>query len=137
MRASLGLLLLLVCACKDTRLTSGGCREDKDCGSPTSAYRCEAQSGLCYCRSDLACPGSQFCNGIGFRGRVGIFEMMIMNSEIRTLAFDRAPTNKVRKAAMAGGMKNLLQDGRLKVLNGVTTAEEIVKVAQIEGVVTT
>ena len=81
--------------------------------------------------------GCEYCNGIGFRGRVGIFEMMIMNSEIRTLAFDRAPTNKVRKAAMASGMKSLLQDGRLKVLNGVTPAEEIVKVAQIEGVVTT
>jgi type IV pilus assembly protein PilB len=81
--------------------------------------------------------GCEYCNGIGFRGRVGIFEMMIMNSEIRTLAFDRAPTNKVRKAAMASGMKSLLQDGRIKVLNGVTTAEEIVKVAQIEGVVTT
>jgi type IV pilus assembly protein PilB len=81
--------------------------------------------------------GCEYCNGIGFRGRVGIFEMMIMNNEIRTLAFDRAPTNKVRKAAMASGMKSLLQDGRLKVLNGVTTAEEIVKVAQIEGVVTT
>ena len=56
-----------------------------------------------------------------------------MNNEIRTLAFERAPTNKIRKAALASGMKSLLADGRLKVLNGVTTAEEIVKVAQVEG----
>ena len=62
--------------------------------------------------------------------------MMVMNTEIRTLAFDRAPTNHVRKAALASGMKSLLADGRLKVLNGVTTAEEIVKVAQVEGIVT-
>src|SRR5215210_5972568 len=80
--------------------------------------------------------GCEYCTGTGFRGRVGIFEMMIMNGEIRTLAFDRAPTNHVRKAAIASGMKTLLADGRLKVLNGVTTAEEIVKVAQVEGIVT-
>jgi type IV pilus assembly protein PilB len=80
--------------------------------------------------------GCDHCSGIGFRGRVGIFEMMVMNNEIRTLAFERAPTNKIRKAALAGGMKSLLADGRLKVLNGITTAEEIVKVAQVEGIVT-
>jgi len=62
--------------------------------------------------------------------------MMQMNSELRNLAFDRAPTNKIRKAALASGMKSLLVDGRLKVLAGTTTAEEIVKVAQVEGIIT-
>jgi type II secretory ATPase GspE/PulE/Tfp pilus assembly ATPase PilB-like protein len=80
--------------------------------------------------------GCDYCTGTGFRGRIGIFEMMTMNHEIRTLAFERAPTNRIRKAALAGGMKSLLADGRLKVLNGTTTAEEIVKVAQVEGVIT-
>jgi type II secretory ATPase GspE/PulE/Tfp pilus assembly ATPase PilB-like protein len=54
---------------------------------------------------------------------------------LRTLAFERSATNKIRQAALRGGMKSLLMDGRLKVLNGVTTAEEIVKVAQVEGVI--
>jgi type IV pilus assembly protein PilB len=80
--------------------------------------------------------GCEHCSGIGFRGRIGIFEMMVMNNELRTLAFERAATNKIRKAALASGMKSLLADGRIKVLNGVTTAEEIVKVAQVEGVIT-
>ena len=80
--------------------------------------------------------GCDHCTNTGFRGRVGIFEMMTMNSELRNLAFERSPTNKIRKAALAGGMKSLLMDGRRKVLNGTTTAEEIVKVAQVEGVVT-
>ena len=80
--------------------------------------------------------GCDYCSGIGFRGRIGIFEMMQLNNEIRSLAFERAPTNKIRKAALASGMKSLLADGRIKVLNGVTTAEEIVKVAQVEGVIT-
>jgi type IV pilus assembly protein PilB len=80
--------------------------------------------------------GCDYCTGTGFRGRVGIFEMMVMNNEIRTLAFERSATNKIRKAALASGMKSLLLDGKLKVLNGITTAEEIVKVAQVEGVIT-
>ncbi len=79
--------------------------------------------------------GCDYCSGQGFRGRIGIFELMHMNSEIRSLAFERAPTNKIRKAALAGGMKSLLADGRLKVLSGITTAEEVVKVAQMEGIV--
>ncbi len=79
--------------------------------------------------------GCEHCSGIGFRGRIGIFEMMQMNNELRTLAFERSATNVIRKAALASGMKSLLQDGRLKVLNGTTTAEEIVKVAQVEGLV--
>jgi type IV pilus assembly protein PilB len=79
--------------------------------------------------------GCDHCTGTGFRGRIGIFEMMQMNSEIRDLAFKRSPTNKIRKAALASGMKNLLADGRLKILAGTTTAEEIVKVAQVEGLV--
>src|SRR5918993_1198145 len=80
--------------------------------------------------------GCDYCSGIGFRGRIGIFEMMQLNNEIRTLAFERAATNRIRKAALASGMKSLLADGRLKILNGTTTAEEIVKVAQVEGIVT-
>jgi type IV pilus assembly protein PilB len=79
--------------------------------------------------------GCDHCTGTGFRGRVGIFEMMEMNSELRNLAFERAPSNKIRKAAIATGMKTLLMDGKLKVMAGVTTAEEIVKVAQVEGIV--
>lgn len=79
--------------------------------------------------------GCDFCTGTGFRGRKGIFEMMVMNNELRAMAFERAPTNKVRKAAIASGMKTLLQDGASKVLHGITTAEEIVKCAQVEGVI--
>jgi type II secretory ATPase GspE/PulE/Tfp pilus assembly ATPase PilB-like protein len=79
--------------------------------------------------------GCDYCTGTGFRGRIGIFEMMHLNTELRTLAFERAATNRIRKVALASGMKSLLMDGRLKVLNGTTTAEEVVKVAQVEGVI--
>ncbi len=79
------------------------------------------------------CPA---CNNTGFRGRIGIFEMMAMTAEIRELAFKRTPSNVIRKAAHGAGMKSLLDDGKIKVLNGVTTPQEIVRVTQAEGILT-
>jgi len=68
----------------------------------------------------------------GYKGRKAIFEMMQMNTEIRELAFNRAPSSRIRKAAIASGMTELVEDGRTKVLNGVTTPEEIARVSQAE-----
>jgi type IV pilus assembly protein PilB len=78
----------------------------------------------------VGCPK---CNGKGFRGRMAIFELMVMNSEIRSLAFERASISKVREAAIRGGMRSLLSDGKIKILRGITTPEEIARFAQIEG----
>ncbi|HEY4329852.1 MAG TPA: ATPase, T2SS/T4P/T4SS family [Phycisphaerae bacterium] len=86
-------------------------------------------------RTLLRAVGCPNCNGTGYRGRKGIFEMMVMNSEVRELAFKRAPTNVLRKAARAGGMKSLLDDGKVKIMNGITTAAEIARVTQAEGIV--
>jgi len=80
----------------------------------------------------VGCPA---CNGTGYRGRIGIFEMMTMNSEIRELAFKRANSVAIRKAGKATGMKSLLDDGKIKVLHGLTTPREIARVTQIEGIV--
>jgi type IV pilus assembly protein PilB len=78
--------------------------------------------------------GCARCGGSGYHGRLGIFEMLQMNNELRELAFNRAPTSQLRKAAIASGMRTLREDGVLKVLKGVTTAEEVLRVAQAEGV---
>ena len=77
--------------------------------------------------------GCTDCNGSGFKGRKAIFELMIMNSEIRELAFQRGSISKLRDAAIRGGMRSLLGDGKLKILDGTTTPDEIAKFAQIEG----
>jgi type IV pilus assembly protein PilB len=77
--------------------------------------------------------GCDNCGRTGYRGRKGIFEMMQMNAEIRELAFKQEPLSKIRAAAIANGMRSLMEDGRLKVLKGVTTPDEIARVAQIEG----
>lgn len=65
-RSALSLLALLLAACPRDRLRDKGCREDVDCGSPASAYRCEQETGVCYCRTDEACPPAQLCNAAGF-----------------------------------------------------------------------
>ena len=80
----------------------------------------------------MGCPR---CNGTGYRGRQGIFEMLQMNTELRELAFNRAPTNQLRQAAVASGMRTLLDDGKIKILRGVTTPEEIARITQEEGLV--
>ena len=80
----------------------------------------------------VGCPA---CNGTGYRGRKGIFEMMVMNNEVRELAFKRAPSNVIRKAARASGMKSLLDDGKVKILAGISTPLEISRVTQAEGIV--
>jgi type IV pilus assembly protein PilB len=58
-----------------------------------------------------------------------------MNNELRELAFNRAPTTQIRRAARAAGMRNLLEDGKLKILRGVTTADEVARITQQEGLV--
>ena len=77
--------------------------------------------------------GCDNCSGTGYRGRKAIFELMVMNAEIRELAFNRSAVNILRKAAIAGGMRTLLQDGKIKILKGLTTPAEIARVAQVEG----
>ncbi len=79
--------------------------------------------------------GCSKCQGTGFKGRLGIFEMVEMNSEIRELAFSKAPTSELRKAARAGGMRPLMEDGKIKVFKGITTPKEVAEIAQTETVV--
>jgi type IV pilus assembly protein PilB len=79
--------------------------------------------------------GCKRCNNSGYRGRRGIFEMILMNNELRDLAFKRAASGDLRKAARASGMKTLLEDGKLKILQGVTTPEDLLRITQAEGIV--
>jgi type IV pilus assembly protein PilB len=76
--------------------------------------------------------GCDNCSNTGYRGRKAIFEMMIMNSEIRELAFSLAPVSELRKAALASGMRPLVEDGKLKILNGTTTPLEIASTTQVD-----
>jgi type IV pilus assembly protein PilB len=65
------------------------------------------------------------CQGGGYRGRIGIYELMLMSSKVRELTFQEAPTDNLRRAAMTEGMKSLYWDGIEKCLRGITTLEEV------------
>jgi len=85
----------------------------------------EAKSGKI-----LQAVGCSACSGSGYRGRLGIFELMEMSHALAELAMKRAPLGEIRREARASGMKTLLEDGRRKVLGGITTPEELVRVTQ-------
>jgi len=72
--------------------------------------------------------GCDHCKNTGYKGRCGIYELMTMNDEIRELALERASGHRVKEAAMRGGMMSLKQDATEKVLLGVTTLEETLRV---------
>jgi type IV pilus assembly protein PilB len=74
--------------------------------------------------------GCAHCSKSGYRGRQAIFELMMMSSRIRELTFAEAPTAELRKAAISEGMKTLYRDGIEKVLRGVTTIDEVFRVAK-------
>jgi type IV pilus assembly protein PilB len=76
--------------------------------------------------------GCSHCNDTGYRGRKGIFEMLEMNTELRELAFNRASVTEIRRASKASGMTMLLEDGHKKILKGMTSVEEIVRITQAE-----
>jgi len=77
--------------------------------------------------------GCSQCQGTGFKGRVAVFEMVELNNELRELAFSRAPTTELKKVAIAGGMRTLMDDGKIKISKGITTPEEVARISQTEG----
>ncbi len=77
--------------------------------------------------------GCEYCRYTGFRGRIGIFELMRVNDEIAELIVRRAPLADIRDAAKANGMHELREDGLLKVLEGITTPDEVMRVVFTAG----
>ncbi|KKP80453.1 MAG: type II secretion system protein E, partial [Candidatus Levybacteria bacterium GW2011_GWB1_35_5] len=74
--------------------------------------------------------GCEECGGSGYIGRVGIFETLPITEKIGSLILQHADSGAIEKEAVAEGMITMKQDGYLKVLQGVTTIEEILRVAQ-------
>ena len=74
--------------------------------------------------------GCSHCGKSGYRGRLGIFELMTMTSKVRELSFAGASTVEIAKAAISEGMTTLYDDGIRKALAGITTLEEVFRVAK-------
>ena len=70
------------------------------------------------------------CSKSGYKGRLGIFELMVMNNKIRELAFQGAATTDIRRAAVSTGMTVMFEDGIQKALRGITTLDEVFRVSK-------
>ncbi|MDB6170189.1 MAG: type secretion system protein [Verrucomicrobia bacterium] len=76
-------------------------------------------------RTGAGCPG---CDGTGFHGRVGLFEIVVINAELQEMIHARAPAALLRAKARSLGMRTLREDGARKVSAGLTTAAEVVSI---------
>lgn len=74
--------------------------------------------------------GCEKCTYTGYRGRLGIFELLLIDDNIRRLILRKADANELRQAAIKQGMQTILADGYAKVGNGVTTLNEVYRVTQ-------
>ena len=76
--------------------------------------------------------GCEQCRQLGYQGRMGIYELLILTEAIRPLIMNRAPASTIAQKAMEGGMRTLRTDGWNKVKAGQTTIEEVLRVTQTE-----
>ncbi len=73
--------------------------------------------------------GCKFCNFSGYKGRVGIFEAILINEEIENLILKSPSIPEIKKTASKNGMISMYQDGFLKIIQGITTIEEVERMA--------
>jgi len=76
--------------------------------------------------------GCDYCNNTGYRGRMGIYELMVMDDALRELIMNRASTSVLRREAIKRGMRTLRETGLMAIYEGVTTLDEVVKETIIE-----
>jgi general secretion pathway protein E len=123
--------VLAMMAQRLVRLICPNCREPF---TPTA----EALSELGLTPADLEQHSGQFfhgrgceaCRHTGYRGRTAIYELLVIDEPVRDLIMQRANANMIKTTAMQRGMRTLLQSGARKVLEGRTTAEEVLRVTQ-------
>ena len=75
--------------------------------------------------------GCKYCNESGYKGRLGIFEILTLSEESRELIINKSSSEKIRDAAVRNGMKIILDDGINKIIQGQTTIEEVVRVIDV------
>jgi type IV pilus assembly protein PilB len=77
----------------------------------------------------VGCP---HCRGVGYKGRMGIFELMVVDTEIRELILQRTPAHVIREVALKNGMISLQTDAMQKIVQGLTSVEEALRVVYTE-----
>ncbi|OGC04927.1 hypothetical protein A2276_03110 [candidate division WOR-1 bacterium RIFOXYA12_FULL_43_27] len=76
--------------------------------------------------------GCRQCHDRGYRGRLAIFEQLVLNNEIKDLVLEKTPSHVIKAAALKAGMHTLREDGLLKTMQGKTTLDEVLRVTQLD-----
>lgn len=76
--------------------------------------------------------GCEECSGTGYKGRTGLFELLVMSEEMQDLVLQKAPANILHNRARELGMQTMMEDGFQKILQGITTVDEVIRVAPID-----
>jgi type II secretory ATPase GspE/PulE/Tfp pilus assembly ATPase PilB-like protein len=76
--------------------------------------------------------GCEKCRDLGYQGRMGIYELLVVSEAVRPLIMNRSPASTIAQRAMEAGMRTLRTDGWNKVRAGQTTIEEVLRVTQTE-----
>ena len=74
--------------------------------------------------------GCEDCRHTGYKGRTGIYELLLLDDDLRKTILEKTSSGNIRKEAIVKGMTTLRQDGWRKVLSGLTTIEEVMRVTQ-------
>lgn len=106
------------------------CKKEIAVTEPARALFAEAEIGGV--TSVYAGSGCDECNGSGYSGRIGLHELFEVNDPIRALINKRAPAGDIREEARKSGMLTMRDNGIRKVIAGMTTAEEVIRVTQID-----
>ena len=108
--------------CRECREPYRPAREDLPDDFPFDEL---AEKGVLY-----RAVGCRACRNVGYRGRLGLFELLVTTNRIRQIAHERSSSWAIKQAALAQGMRTLRQDGWQKVLDGRTTVDEVVRVTK-------
>jgi len=104
-----------LCDCKDAAIVPASVMRDNGFDVDEDVQVCKP-------------AGCERCNRTGYRGRLGVFEILMMTEEIRALVLQRASADEIAAVAVKGGMRRLREDGLEKVRLGLTSPEEILRV---------
>ena len=107
-----------------------------DCKKKTDAYAMDPSSydpdlGMATIRNTFEAVGCSKCRETGFRGRIGIFELLVVDDACRELIQSRRSAAEIREAAICSGLSLLRNDGAKKIHSGLTTREEVLRVTSL------
>jgi type IV pilus assembly protein PilB len=78
--------------------------------------------------------GCKLCGNTGYSGRIGLFEVLVVTPKIRELTVNKTSSDIIVQTAMSEGMTTMPEDGLMKILQGLTTIEEVVRVTKAENI---